>query len=202
MPHDTAARSGLIPVMTMRHPIVNFVLFQICWLANCVGAASGWPQLGPLVTAAWIALHLTALAEDRSSETWILLAAAAFGYAADSLLVLLGFIEFPPQARLGGPSTLWMVALWVGFAATLRHALGWLAGRYLLGILLGAVGGPLAYRAGEALGATTVPDSFSGLLAVSVEWAIAVPMLLAFIALVDSRAAVATGRGNETERSC
>jgi hypothetical protein len=202
MPHDAVARSGLTPVKTMRHPIGNFVLFQICWLANCAGAASGWPQLGPLFTAAWIALHLRAMAEDRSSEVWMLLAAAAFGYAADSLLVLLGLIEFPPEARLGAPSTLWMVALWVGFAATLRHSLRWLAGRYLLGALLGAAGGPLAYRAGEALGAIRIPDSFSGLAAVSVEWAIAMPALLAFVTLVGSRTAVAAGRSNETERSC
>ena len=201
MRHDAAARGGLTPVIVVRHPLGNFVLFQFCWLANCLGAASGWPQLGPLITAAWIALHLGAMDEDRSSETWILLTAAAFGYAADSLLVLLGFIEFPPQARLGAPSTLWMVALWIGFAATLRHALRWLAGRYLLGLLFGAAGGPLAYLAGEALGAISIPDTFSGLLAVSVEWAIAMPALLAFIALVDSRAAVVPGRASETERS-
>ncbi len=186
----------------MRHPVVNFVLFQICWLANCAGAAAGWPHLGPLVTAAWIALHLGALAEDRISEVWILLAAAAFGYAADSFLVLLGLLEFPPQTRLGGPSTLWMVALWVGFAATLRHALRWLAGRHLLGALLGAAGGPLAYRAGEALGAISIPDPLPGLAAVSVQWALAMPMLLAFIALLDSRTAVQAQGANETERSC
>jgi hypothetical protein len=201
MPCDAVAGIGLSPVKVMRHPLGNFVLFQICWLANCIGAASGWPLLGPLVTAAWIALHLGAMAEDRISEVWILLAAAALGYAADSLLVLLGLIEFPPQARLGGPSTLWMVALWVGFAATLRHALCWLAGRYLLGALLGAVGGPLAYSAGEALGAIGIPDSFSALAAVSVEWAFAMPLLLAFIALVDSRAPVAARGAGQRGRS-
>ncbi len=186
----------------MTRPIANFVLFQICWLANCVGAGVGWPQLGPLVTALWITLHLSALGEDRISEAWILLAAAAFGYAADSLLVMLEFIQFPLHARLGGPSPLWMVALWVGFAATLRHALRWLGGRYVLAALLGAIGGPLAYRAGEALGAIQIPDPLSGLTAVSVEWLLAMPLLLGLIALFKSRVIGPVNASNETEPSC
>ncbi len=186
----------------MTHPITNFILFQVCWLANCLGAAAGWPALGPLVTSVWIGLHLRALGDDRLKETWILLAAAAFGYAADSLLVLLGLIGFPEHARLGAPSTLWMVALWVSFAATLRHALRWLNARYLLGALLGAIGGPLAYRAGEALGAITISDPFAGLAAVSVEWLVAMPLLLGFVALTKSFGAAPSNQPKETERSC
>ncbi|HSS62868.1 MAG TPA: DUF2878 domain-containing protein [Gammaproteobacteria bacterium] len=186
----------------MTHPITNFVLFQICWLANCVGAGAGWPLAGPLLTAVWIVLHLVALGGRRLIEGRILLAAAAVGYAADSLLVLSGFIEFPPHARLGGPSPLWMVALWVAFAATLRHALRWLGNRYVLGALLGAIGGPVAYRAGEALGAVRIPDPLPGLTAVSVEWLVAMPLLLGLTALFEPRAIDPVNASNETERSC
>jgi hypothetical protein len=45
------------------------------------------------------------------------------------------------------------VAVFRGDAATLRHSLGWLRGRWLVGAVLGAVGGPLAYLGGESLGA-------------------------------------------------
>ena len=186
----------------MRSPVLNFILFQLCWLANCVGAGAAWPELGPLLTALWIALHLGAMEEERISEACILISAAALGYAADSLLVLLGFIEFPQHAQLGGPSTLWMVALWIGFAATLRHALRWLAGRYVIGAALGAVGGPLAYRGGEALGAITIPDPALGLVAVSVEWMLAMPALLGIVALIGSRTSPAAQGASETERSC
>ncbi len=187
----------------MRHPVTNFILFQLCWLANVVGAGVGWAWAGPLVTAVWIAFHLGAVTDDRISEGWLLMGAAAFGYAADSLLVLIGVIEFPAHARLGAPSTLWMVALWVSFAATLRHALRWLAGRYVLGAVLGAIGGPLAYRAGEALDAIVIPDSVPGLIAVSVEWLIAMPILLGIVALLRSRAVSLVDQAtNQTERSC
>ncbi len=161
------------------HPLANFVLFQACWFAGILGAAMGWPEAGPLATAVWLALHFAGMDAGRAAETWLLLAAATFGYAADSALVLLGILEFPAAAQLGGPSPLWMIGLWVGFAATLRHALRWLRGRYLLGAALGAIGGPLAYRAGEALGAVTIPDPVVGLGAVAVEWLVAMPLLLA-----------------------
>ncbi len=162
----------------MTHPLINFVLFQACWFAAVAGAAGGWPAAGPLVTAAWLAVHLASLGEARVSETWLLLAAGVAGYVVDSALVLLGVLEFPAGARLGGPSPLWMVTLWVAFAATLRHALGWLRGRYLVAALLGAAGGPAAYAAGEALGAIAIPDRALGLTAVGVAWLAAMPVLL------------------------
>ncbi len=187
----------------MRHPVTNFVLFQLCWIANVFGAGAGWPWAGPLVTAVWMALHFAVLVEDRIGEGLLLLSAAALGYAADSLLVLLGFLEFPAHARLGGPSTLWMVALWVSFAATLRHALRWLQGRYLLGAILGALGGPLAYRAGEALDAIVIPQSIPGLIAIGLAWLVAMPILLMIVALLRSRAAAPiAASGNQTEHSC
>ena len=162
----------------MTNPIVNFLLFQTCWLANVGGAAVGWPVAGPLFTAVWIGIHLGTLPEDKVGESRLLLAAAAFGFAADSLLALLGLIEFPDHARFGWPSPAWMVALWIGFAATLRHALRWLNGRLITGAILGAVGGPLAYRAGEILGAVAIPQLLPGLAAVSFVWLVAMPVLL------------------------
>ncbi len=187
----------------MRHPVTNFVLFQLCWIANVFGAGAGFPWAGPLITALWMALHFAVVTDDRMGEGWLLLGAAALGYAVDSALVLLGYLEFPAHASLGGPSTLWMVALWVSFAATLRHALRWLQGRYLLGAILGAIGGPLAYRAGEALDAIVIPQSLPGLIAISLEWLIAMPMLLAIVALLPSRAAPpVSASGNQTEHTC
>ncbi len=185
------------------HPVANFLLFQICWIANVTGAGAGWPALGPALTALWVALHLTAVREGRAGEAGILTAAALLGYAADSALVLAGSFQFPAHAQLGGPSPLWMVSLWVGFAATLRHGLRWLKGRYLLGALLGVIAGPLAYRGGQALGAIEFPDPATGLAAVGVEWLIAMPLLLAVAARADSHSRQCIAEpGDQQERSC
>ena len=68
--------------------------------------------------------------------------------------------------------------LWLNFAAALNGPLAWLRGRDLLGALVGALGGPLAYYAGATLGATEGLPSGSGLLALAVGWAIMVPLLV------------------------
>jgi hypothetical protein len=106
-------------------------------------------------------------------------AAAVMGYAADSALVWFGVLTFPPHAVFGWPSTLWMAGLWVNLALTLDASMAWLRGRYALAAVAGAVSGPLAYAAGERLGAAVLGPSFgSAMLVVAVEWVVAMPLLL------------------------
>ena len=71
-----------------------------------------------------------------------------------------------------------MVALWMGFATTLRHSLAWLQPRLILAAALGSIGGPLAYYAGERLGAIRIEDASGAYVGVAAIWAIALPALL------------------------
>jgi hypothetical protein len=52
----------------------------------------------------------------------------------------------------------WITVMWLQFATLLHFALSWLSGRYLLSAVLGAVGGPMAYLAGEGVGAAIFPQ--------------------------------------------
>jgi hypothetical protein len=71
-----------------------------------------------------------------------------------------------------------MVMLWVNLGTTLNVSMAWLRGRYALGAVFGAIGGPLAYYSGATLGAMTrLPDP-TGLISIGVTWAIAFPLLL------------------------
>lgn len=133
--------------------VANFVLFQLGWLVSVVGAARGYPLAGVAYAGAWVLLHHWHMRSGRLQELLFVLASAALGFIVDSLLVVSGFIAFPPYARIGFPSTIWMVCLWLMFAMTLRHSLGWLRRRYLLAAVLGGVFGPLAYWAGSRIGA-------------------------------------------------
>jgi hypothetical protein len=75
----------------------------------------------------------------------------------------------------------WMAALWPNFVTTLHTSLGWLAGRYRLAALLGAVGGPLSYYAGARLGALTFPsDPTFSLIVLAAVWSVAMLVLLKF----------------------
>ena len=157
--------------------ILNFIAFQANWFANVVGAAQGLPWLGPVFLLGWAAAHFSLLRE-RAKPDWKLLAAAGvLGWLADALLVSLGLTAYPDHAQLGGPAPIWMTCLWLGFALTLRHSLRYLDGRFVLGALLGAVGGALAFKGGEALGAIALPETTS-LYAVALEFAVITPLLL------------------------
>lgn len=183
--------------------IANFAGFQVTWLACVGGAGYGYPLLGPLAAVLWLALHLASLgrnsrdsrgrAAERASEIKLLAAAATAGYVLDSTLALGGAIAFPDHAGPAVPTTPWMVALWAAFAATLRHSLDWTRRRYPLGAVAGAVFGPLAYVAGEALGAITLAAPPLGWLAVAAEWALAMPLLLWLRERIDGSAAGAAG---------
>lgn len=157
--------------------ILNAVGAYAGWWACLVGAAHGVPWAGPAVVAVLAAAAVGPF--RRSGRGPFLVVAAAMGYALDSVLVLAGVLAFPDFASLGGPSTLWMVALWVNLALTLDSSLGWLRGRFLLGAAVGAIAGPLAYLSGARLGAAVLgPTLPIAMAAVAVEWVIALPLLL------------------------
>jgi len=166
----------------------NFAGFQAVWFACIVSAGQGYPILGPFAAALWLTLHLVSLvgagrdsrgrAASRAAEIKLLVAAAMLGYACDSALVLGGALAFPDHAGPAAPTTPWMVALWMAFATTLRHSLNWARRRYALGVVAGAVFGPLAYTAGEALGGVALAAPPLGWLAVGAAWALAMPVLL------------------------
>jgi hypothetical protein len=72
--------------------------------------------------------------------------------------------------------------MWVAFAMTLNVSLDWLKRSKPLAIVFGAVGGPLAFIAGEKLGGVTFNDPVAALIALSVGWALLTPLLLGLAA--------------------
>ena len=159
--------------------LVSCLTFQAGWFACVLGAARGTPIAGVVLVAALVTGHL-ALSRRRLADAAFLGASGLFGYAADSALVLAGWIRFPEPAALGGPSALWMVALWVLFASTLEGCMSWLRDRWVLAAGLGAVSGPLSYLAGARLGAIELAEPAAApLAAIGVTWAAAMPVLLA-----------------------
>jgi hypothetical protein len=76
----------------------------------------------------------------------------------------------------------WLLAMWAQFATTFRFSLRSVVTRPVPAVLFGAAGGPIAFLAGERLGAVTLlPPLAYGLLRLSVSWAIA---LIIFSAVV------------------
>ena len=161
---------------------VNFVAFQIGWFACVLGAANGLPWAGPLVVLAVIALHLSQVRRPLP-ELRLIGLAMALGLLVDSLLLATGWLSYPAGLWLSGPwqsslAPYWIVAMWALFATTLNVSMGWLRGRPLLAVLMGAVGGPLSYLAGEELGGIELTEPVAALSALAVAWAVAMPLLM------------------------
>jgi Protein of unknown function (DUF2878) len=156
--------------------LINFVAFQVGWLACVLGAAHRMPLLGTGIALTLVVLHL-ARAADPVAELKLIVAAAGVGLLLDSLLAAAGFIDFTSGALVAGTVAHWMVALWMVFATTLNASLRWLKDRAALAVVFGAVGGPLAYLAGEKLGALRVEGTV-GIGAVALGWAIAMWLLI------------------------
>jgi hypothetical protein len=162
----------------MLRTIVNYLGLQLGWLACAWGAANNCPWLGPVVVAVHIGLHLW-WNTHRQREAVFIALVTLVGLVVDSLQKASGLVAYaadPPLLPWLAPA--WIIAMWALFATAMSASLQWLSGRYLLAALLGAVFGPLSYRAGAAMGAASFPlgDWFSlGVLAII--WALVLPGL-------------------------
>ena len=160
-------------VIMRTHQWANFAAFQLAWLLAVWGASVGLWWLGPVAVAVWVSAY-SIWRKCARAEAPLWLGAGLLGAMTDSLLVWSGAMAFPESAGPGFPTTPWMVALWINFAAALRHCMGWLCGRFVLATVFGAIGGPLAYLAGSKFGALEIQS----LPAIVVAWLLVMPGLL------------------------
>jgi hypothetical protein len=166
----------------------NFAQAQAGWLACVLSAAAGQAWMGIAAACVLIGVHLL-LSAERKSEAVLVLSAGVVGAATDTLLAQLGFLRFD-----AGVAPLWMIALWMLFATTLRWSFAWIRRRLIVAAMVGAIGGPVAYAAGVRLGALEIADSWTSYAAIGVAWALALPLLV-FFAHRGRVAFAARGRG-------
>ena len=84
----------------------------------------------------------------------------------------------PEHTLWAGFTPPWLLALWVLFAIQVNVLFRWLRGRWLLAMMLGAVAGPLSFRAGAALGAAQIPEVAVTMGVLAAGWALWLPMLV------------------------
>ncbi len=160
----------------MKLGAINYLTFQLGWFACVMSAAYGRPLAGLTIAVLVLGLHLF-LAGKVGEELKLILACAAIGTVFDSLLLATGWVSYPNGEWLPGMAPYWIVAIWLLFATTLNLSMGWLKGRLLLAVAMGALGGPLSYLAGQKLGAIRLENPEAALAALAVAWAIMMPAL-------------------------
>jgi hypothetical protein len=155
----------------------NFVFFQAGWFACVIGAANQqvfWPVVATLL---YLVVHVC-YSPRPILEFKLLLKAALFGVVVDTLIAYSGFLSFEnswPNAHL---SPAWMWTLWALVASTINSSLVWLRDRPILGVVLGAIAGPMSYEAGVRMGAGAwgANGQIGGLILLALAWGIAMPL--------------------------
>lgn len=157
--------------------IINFIVFQIGWLACVIGGAQHLPWLGTLLTLLYIPLHIMAMPAPRQ-ELYFILLVGLLGLVWDSILVATGLTLFPSGILLENTAPHWIVALWILFASTVNVSLRWLQQRWILAAILGAIAGPASYYIGQRLGGVDFNNMLLSLTVLAVAWAFFMPLIL------------------------
>ena len=161
--------------------------FQAVWFTCALGAARGISAPG-IVGGMALTAVVVATSRHRGTDAAIAIVSAVTGLVVESVLQGAGFVTFAAPWPSPAFAPAWIVALWLAFGTTLPPLAAALGERPLVAALLGAIAGPLAYIAGERLGALQLPAS--PLLVMTVlagAWAIALPLLLAIYGRLAAR---------------
>ena len=157
--------------------LVNFIGFQVGWFACVLGAANDKELLGMIIALGVIIYHVVTQGDLRK-ELKLILVALAIGLLWETWVLNLDILRYPshPESLFWAPS--WLVMMWALFATTINLSMGWLKGRWILSVFMGAVFGPLAFIGGEKLGAVVFLDSTLSIITLSVGWGLLMPLLL------------------------
>jgi len=157
--------------------VINATLFQVTWFSCVIGSAKQliWPAI-----ISCLALMIWQLAPSRRHISDLKLVAIAIflGIIIDSLWVQIGFFDYTDQRPITSLAPAWIIILWVGFALTVNHSLAWLKAHPILPFLMGFIGGPSSYFAGQKLGAVTyMADTLTVSLSLAIAWALSLVIL-------------------------
>jgi hypothetical protein len=157
-------------------PTIYFVLGQAGWFACVLGAAHHVAYWGIALVIVLIALHLLQ-AERARAEAQLVALVVLIGGTWETLQVHWGFLAYDPDGP-AGLAPLWLFALWGLFAAQINTTYRWLKSRWWAAVMLGALAGPLSFRAGAALGALRFVQPFAAFTCLAIGWAVLLPVVV------------------------
>jgi hypothetical protein len=158
-------------------PSLYFVIGQAGWFARVLSAAKGVAWIGVALAIVLVTVHVLRVARPLD-ELKLMASMVLIGGIWESVLVLSGLLVYPYGTVFHGLAPYWILALWALFAAQFNVTYGWLKPRMKIAALLGAVAGPLSFRAGVALGAVQFAKPWPAALALAAGWAVFLPVLI------------------------
>jgi hypothetical protein len=165
--------------------LYNIVGFQIGWFACVYFAAQDQAIFGVAISLLVVLVHF-ALTENKYAALLLLIVVTIYGSLWDSYLTINKILVFNSGMINENLAPYWIMTMWALFSTTLNVSLRWLYGRYWLAIPMGAIFGPLAYFAGEQMGAVTIPDPFQAILFLAISWSILLPFLIKTADMIEN----------------
>jgi hypothetical protein len=158
-----------ILVKVLKAKLFNALAFNLLWLSCVVGQNPYMWLAAPLLFA-----YLWFLVSNNMISLSSLLVPAAIGIGVDIILTLAGVFKFQEAFFI---IPVWLVVLWLGFAATLSQSLSIFGKKKWLAACAGAVSFPLNYGVGEKLGAVVFGETYlTSMIILAVLWAVLLPL--------------------------
>lgn len=160
--------------------VFNYLSYYVGWLACVYGAAYGLSAIGVAVAALLVLIHFV-LTHTLREEIMMIVLIGLLGTCVDSFQAASGLLVYHAgYAKLPWLAPIWITAIWVLFASTINWSFHWLKGRTWLAAVLGAIGGPLSYTAGERIGAVRFqPNYLLTVFALALIWSFVLPVFFA-----------------------
>ncbi len=157
--------------------LANILVFDVAWFFSVFGGAKQLPWLGPLAVLLALGIHFRA-ARQPFEEALLIVCCAFIGALFDSMLVSAGWVTYSSGLFSAYLAPYWIITMWMLFATTLNVSMRWLRGKPGLAALLGFIGGPATYLAGQKLGGIVLTNQVAALSALAIGWAVMMPVLM------------------------
>ena len=159
-------------ILSKSNIMINYVGFTIVWFSCVYSGAKGDPIIALIPTFIFLFLHFLIVTDHLKEEIQLIVISIVFGLIVDSSFSLLGFVQYNGTLDFApNLAPLWIVCMWAGFTAQINHAMKFLIGKYPLICFYGLLA-PLAYIAGEGIGAAVVTDTYLSYGFISIAWSI------------------------------
>ncbi|WP_223787606.1 DUF2878 domain-containing protein [Marinicella meishanensis] len=163
------------------------MLLNMLWFATILGVANGmlWPSavmLLLLLTVLFIYQGISKL------DLKIMAFSVLCGLLFDGFLAHQGTLTYPMTLhQFSFLPPMWILFLWVGFAATARVGLQWLLQNPLIGGTFMLIGAPLSYYSAAKLGAVVINDFWHAMTFVGLTWLLYFAVLVWFTQAKEAR---------------
>ena len=171
--------------------LFNLLGNQVVWFIAVIAAGRGHAWPGVLAAAVFVCLHLWSVARP-ADEVRLVMLALLCGLVIDGVASAQGWVVYRAATFGGSLAPPWILALWASLAVTLNTGMRALQPRLWAGVLLGGIGGPLAYLAAARgwQAAEFAMPAWRGWTWLATAWALALPTLLWAARRLAARTAV------------